>query len=137
MRARLRLQTRKGLSSQGRGAGTRGEAGGAAAWGLQREREIDGRVGVGQALLLLTQPSQAAQTQPLALWFLFLCSRVLLPLPWVSGTKQAETAMFPRARQQAGWMPCEPCSTGPGHPMCFNSMLMGVRSKDAKGRGLG
>lgn len=51
------------------------------AWGLQREREIDGRVGVGQALLPLMQPSQAAQTQPLALLFLFLCSRALLPLP--------------------------------------------------------
>lgn len=51
------------------------------AWGLEREREIDGRVGAEWVLQPLSPLSQEAQTQPLTPLFLFLCSRVSLPLP--------------------------------------------------------
>lgn len=73
------------------------------AWGLEREREIDGRVGAGWALQPLSLLSQEAQTQPLTPLFLFLCSRVSLPLPQVSGTKQAKTSLYPRV-QSVGWL---------------------------------
>ena len=63
------------------GLGLGGGAGRAVAWGLEKERETDSRVRAGRVLQPLSPLSQEAQTQPLTPLFLFLCSRVSLPLP--------------------------------------------------------